>query len=112
MVRSPHEEACAPQRMPEISRARQTASAIGRAFVGFCPTELLSQAPLPRPFRPRRRPSPRRGRMAPAALAPQSTGGNWSMIPVKPDIAAKAHIKSLEQYQEMYRTSIEQPEEF
>jgi acetyl-CoA synthetase len=34
------------------------------------------------------------------------------MIPVKPDIAAKAHVKSMEQYREMYRRSIEQPEEF
>ena len=34
------------------------------------------------------------------------------MIPVKPSIAAKAHVKSMEQYQEMYRRSIEQPEEF
>jgi acetyl-CoA synthetase len=34
------------------------------------------------------------------------------MIPVKPHIAATAHIKSLEQYQEMYRYSIEQPEKY
>ena len=34
------------------------------------------------------------------------------MIPVKPHIAERAHIKSLEQYQEMYRRSIEQPEAF
>ena len=34
------------------------------------------------------------------------------MIPVKPSIAAKAHVKSMEQYQELYRRSIEQPEEF
>ncbi len=34
------------------------------------------------------------------------------MIPVKPHIAAKAHVKSMEQYREMYRRSIEQPEEF
>src|SRR5215203_4376712 len=34
------------------------------------------------------------------------------MIPVKPHIAERAHIKSLEQYQEMYRRSVEQPEAF
>jgi acetyl-CoA synthetase len=34
------------------------------------------------------------------------------MIPVKPDIARKAHVQSLEQYQEMYRRSLERPEEF
>ena len=34
------------------------------------------------------------------------------MIPVKPHIAANAHVKSMEQYREMYRRSIEQPEEF
>ena len=34
------------------------------------------------------------------------------MIPVKPQIAERAHVKSLEQYQEMYRRSIEEPEEF
>jgi acetyl-CoA synthetase len=34
------------------------------------------------------------------------------MIPVKKHIAAKAHVKSLEQYHEMYRRSIEEPEEF
>jgi acetyl-CoA synthetase len=34
------------------------------------------------------------------------------MIPVKRDIAERAHIKSLDQYQEMYRRSIEEPEEF
>jgi acetyl-CoA synthetase len=34
------------------------------------------------------------------------------MIPVKPHIAERAHIQSLEQYQEMYRRSVEQPEEF
>ncbi len=34
------------------------------------------------------------------------------MIPVKPDIAARAHVKSLEQYREMYRRSVEQPEDF
>jgi acetyl-CoA synthetase len=34
------------------------------------------------------------------------------MIPVKPEIAAKAHVKSLEEYQEIYRRSIEDPEGF
>jgi acetyl-CoA synthetase len=34
------------------------------------------------------------------------------MIPVKPHISANAHVKSLEQYQEMYRRSIEEPEAF
>jgi acetyl-CoA synthetase len=34
------------------------------------------------------------------------------MIPVKPQISAKSHVKSLEQYQEMYRRSIEEPEAF
>jgi acetyl-CoA synthetase len=34
------------------------------------------------------------------------------MIPVKSDIAARAHVKSMEQYREMYRRSIEQPEDF
>ena len=34
------------------------------------------------------------------------------MIPVKPHIAERAYINSLEQYQEMYRRSIEQPEAF
>ncbi|HVR12111.1 MAG TPA: acetate--CoA ligase [Thermoanaerobaculia bacterium] len=34
------------------------------------------------------------------------------MIPVKPDIAATAHVKSMEQYREMYRRSIERPDEF
>jgi acetyl-CoA synthetase len=34
------------------------------------------------------------------------------MIPVKPHIAQRAHIHSLEQYQEMYRRSIEAPEDF
>jgi acetyl-CoA synthetase len=34
------------------------------------------------------------------------------MIPVKPHIAATAHVKSMEQYREMYRRSIERPEEF
>jgi acetyl-CoA synthetase len=34
------------------------------------------------------------------------------MIPVKPEIAAKAHVKSLAQYQEIYRRSIEDPEGF
>ena len=34
------------------------------------------------------------------------------MIPVKPQIAERAHVKSLAQYQEMYRRSIEEPEEF
>ena len=34
------------------------------------------------------------------------------MIPVKPHIAERAWIKSLEEYREMYRRSIEQPEEF
>jgi len=34
------------------------------------------------------------------------------MIPVKPQIAERAHVKSLAEYQEMYRRSIETPEEF
>ena len=34
------------------------------------------------------------------------------MIPVKPEIAAKAHVKSLAEYQEMYRRSIDDPEGF
>ena len=34
------------------------------------------------------------------------------MIPVKPHIAERAYVSSLEQYQEMYRRSIEQPEAF
>jgi acetyl-CoA synthetase len=34
------------------------------------------------------------------------------MIPVKPEIAAKAHVKSLEEYQEIYRRSIEDPDGF
>jgi acetyl-CoA synthetase len=34
------------------------------------------------------------------------------MIPVKPEIAAKAHVKSLTQYQEMYRRSLDDPEGF
>ncbi|HEV7517306.1 MAG TPA: acetate--CoA ligase [Thermoanaerobaculia bacterium] len=34
------------------------------------------------------------------------------MIPVKPHIAARAHVQSLEQYREMYRRSIADPEEF
>jgi acetyl-CoA synthetase len=34
------------------------------------------------------------------------------MIPVKPQIAERAHIKSLAEYQEMYLRSVEQPEEF
>jgi len=34
------------------------------------------------------------------------------MIPVKPHISAKAHVKSLEQYQEMYRRSVADPDAF
>ncbi len=34
------------------------------------------------------------------------------MIPVKPQIAERAYIKSLAEYQEIYRRSIEEPEEF
>ncbi len=34
------------------------------------------------------------------------------MIPVKPQIAARAKVRSLEEYQEMYRRSLEQPEAF
>src|SRR3954466_7143971 len=34
------------------------------------------------------------------------------MIPVKPQIAARAYIKSLEEYQEMYRRSLEAPQAF
>jgi acetyl-CoA synthetase len=34
------------------------------------------------------------------------------MIPVKPQIAESAHVKSLAEYQEIYRRSIEEPEEF
>jgi acetyl-CoA synthetase len=34
------------------------------------------------------------------------------MIPVKPHIAQRAYVKSMEQYRELYRRSVEQPEEF
>ena len=34
------------------------------------------------------------------------------MIPVKPHIAERAYVKSFAEYQEMYRRSIETPEEF
>ncbi len=34
------------------------------------------------------------------------------MIPVKPHVAERAHVKSMEQYREMYRRSIEEPEAF
>jgi acetyl-CoA synthetase len=34
------------------------------------------------------------------------------MIPVKPHIAERAYVKSLAEYQEMYRRSVEEPEEF
>ena len=34
------------------------------------------------------------------------------MYPVKPEIAAKAHINSLEEYQRLYRQSLEDPETF
>jgi acetyl-CoA synthetase len=34
------------------------------------------------------------------------------MIPVKPHIAQGAHVSSMEQYREMYRRSVEQPDEF
>jgi acetyl-CoA synthetase len=34
------------------------------------------------------------------------------MIPVKPHIAERAHVKNLAEYQEMYRRSVEEPEEF
>jgi acetyl-CoA synthetase len=34
------------------------------------------------------------------------------MVPVKPDIARRAHIGSLEEYQRLYRESLERPEEF
>jgi acetyl-CoA synthetase len=34
------------------------------------------------------------------------------MIPVKPHIAEKAYVKSLDQYREMYRRSLEEPEAF
>ncbi|HSF39146.1 MAG TPA: acetyl-coenzyme A synthetase N-terminal domain-containing protein, partial [Thermoanaerobaculia bacterium] len=34
------------------------------------------------------------------------------MIPVKPHIAQRAYVNSLEEYREMYRRSIEEPEEF
>jgi len=34
------------------------------------------------------------------------------MISVKPHVSAKAHVKSLEQYQEMYRRSLAEPEAF
>jgi acetyl-CoA synthetase len=34
------------------------------------------------------------------------------MIPVKPHIAATAHVNSMEQYREMYRRSIEEPEQY
>jgi acetyl-CoA synthetase len=35
-----------------------------------------------------------------------------TMIPVKPQIAERAYIKSLAEYQEMYRRSLEEPREF
>src|SRR5436305_9519342 len=34
------------------------------------------------------------------------------MIPVKPHIAERAYVKSLAEYQEMYRRSVEEPEDF
>ena len=34
------------------------------------------------------------------------------MIPVKPHIAENAHIKSLAEYKEMYRRSVEEPADF
>jgi acetyl-CoA synthetase len=34
------------------------------------------------------------------------------MIPVKPHIAERSYVKSLDQYREMYRRSVEDPEEF
>ena len=34
------------------------------------------------------------------------------MIPVKPHIAERAHVKSLAEYQEMYHRSLEEPEAF
>jgi acetyl-CoA synthetase len=34
------------------------------------------------------------------------------MIPVKPHIAERAYVRSLAEYQEMYRESVEQPQEF
>ena len=34
------------------------------------------------------------------------------MIPVKPHVAERAHINSMEEYQRLYRRSLEQPEEF
>ena len=34
------------------------------------------------------------------------------MVPVKPEVAKRARVSSLEQYREMYRESLEEPEEF
>src|SRR5262245_45441468 len=34
------------------------------------------------------------------------------MIPVKPNLSAGAHVRSMDQYRELYRRSLEQPEEF
>ena len=34
------------------------------------------------------------------------------MIPVRPQIASRARVKSLEQYQELYRRSLDEPTEF
>src|SRR4051794_40265837 len=34
------------------------------------------------------------------------------MIPVKPQIAERAYIKNLKEYEEMYRRSVESPEDF
>ncbi len=34
------------------------------------------------------------------------------MIPVKPEIAARAHVRSLEEYQRLYRLSVDDPEGF
>ncbi|MGA7613763.1 MAG: acetate--CoA ligase [Thermoanaerobaculia bacterium] len=34
------------------------------------------------------------------------------MIPVKPEISANAHVKSMEEYEKLYRRSVDQPDEF
>jgi acetyl-CoA synthetase len=35
-----------------------------------------------------------------------------TMVPVKPEIAARAHVSSFEDYQRSYRRSLEDPEGF
>ena len=34
------------------------------------------------------------------------------MIPVKSEVAARAHIKNLEEYERLYRQSLDEPERF